>query len=128
MLTVILAITLGLIFTFISVQNTVLVPINLFGLRASIPLYLALTAAMLVGAFIMSVFGFFEQVASYSSNRSLEGKLNKVVKQNETLQQENIQLKESLSETKEDLREEKVQQVQDSGQSLIQRIKHSLSI
>lgn len=127
MISIILAIILGLIFTAVAFQNPGNTIVNFFGNAYSIPTYLFAAISFLVGVFVAMFFNLFDAIGTSLGIHKVESANNRLQHQVEQLHAENVDLRARLGETQANLREEKVEHTKSNVKNLFGRIRHNLS-
>jgi uncharacterized integral membrane protein len=134
MLSIVLAIILGVGFTLLALQNPSSVSISVFDVVFSIPLYLFGALSFLFGIFISSLFHLLDSAGTVSEIHEREVQLKNAIKSNESLQSqlqksldENNRLRNELGQTKGALREEKVEHTKQQVKDFFGKIRQSFS-
>jgi uncharacterized integral membrane protein len=134
MLSIVLAIILGIGFTLLALQNTGVVLLNLFGLMLQLPLYMIAGATFLAGILVAMVFHLFDMLSASLMLHQREGALKDVSGKNErlaheveALRLENTQLKERLGETKAEARDARIDEKKAQVKGFFGRVKESFS-
>lgn len=114
MITLLLAVAIGIFFTLVAVDNSQLSTLNVFGIVFSLPLYLVAALSFLIGALVTSLSSIFDWTQTAFDLRKREKNLNSTVRINEALQtdiqklqNENTKLKEELDHLKIEERDRK---------------------
>lgn len=134
MLSIVLAIIFGVIFTLIAVQNPGIVSLNLFNQIITLPTYLFAAFSFLVGIFVTLAFSLVDATSAALNLHQKDTKIKEVAKSNQSLQEhiqrlsnENTNLKQELKETKSQLRGEKIETVKHNAKNFFERIRHGFS-
>jgi cell shape-determining protein MreC len=134
MVSIILAIVLGIGFTFIATQNTGIIPINLAGVTYMFPLYVLAAALFLLGMLVAFLFHLMDKTAEIARLRHKDANLETSVQTNRNLQNqiqklttENAELRERLDRSQTDLQQEKIQSTKAGARNVIDRIRHSFT-
>ena len=134
MILLILTILLGIVFSVFATQNTTAVPIHVADLTYTFPLYIILAAGLVLGLFIGLLYNLLEKVGSYSSLRSKKATIKKLQSQNKKLRKKvaileskKEEIKDDLGEKKQELRQQKVENIKEDTQDFFGKIKESLS-
>lgn len=114
MISIILAVILGIVFAALAIQNPSFVPVNLFGLSFNVPLYLLAAITFILGSLLTMVFYLFDRARQGITIHNMDTKVNEIAEDNHALRNqlqkvslENERLRLALSETKGEVREEK---------------------
>lgn len=134
MLSIILAVILGIIFTFVATQNPAITSVNFFNYTLSLPLYVVGALAFLCGIFLTLLLTLFQSTANFFDLQGKENKIrqfeksnNTLVKENAALRAENQKLQENISKKASDLRAEKVEHTKERVKGFLGRVKHNLT-
>lgn len=128
MVSIVLSIILGLLFTVIAVQNPVSVPVNLFGSTYSIPVYVLGAFAFLLGLFIALIYHVFHQTTAVLDLHTKDVSLREAAEDNQNLRNEiqkltaeNHDLRNQLGHTRTELTEEKVESTGEKVRNFFRR-------
>jgi uncharacterized integral membrane protein len=134
MVSIVLAIILGIGFTIIASQNPSSIEFTVFDAAFTMPLYLFGALSFLLGIFVSAIFHIFDFISAISDTSSYEAQLKSAVKANENLQyqlqkttEENVALHNELGTTKSALREQKVEHTKQNFRNFFGKIRHSLT-
>lgn len=134
MISIILAIVLGVAYTFVAIENSGSIPINFLGSTYSLPLYIFAAISFLVGMLIASLFHAVDKTTSLFDFRAKDADLRSASQTNENLKRElaklateNANLREQLSQVRTDLREEKVETAKGNVRNFFTRIRHGFN-
>src|SRR3989344_1973509 len=131
MLTITLAVFLGILFTLVASQNPPDVNVNIFGYLLTIPIYMVSAASFLAGIMVTSIFNILDLTAANFDLRKREDTIKNVAKNNQNLQKEiqrlddeNIKLRENLDRVQADFREKLLDQRRENIKKIINKIRH----
>jgi len=134
MVSIILAIVLGVAYTFVAIENSGSVPINFLGSTYAIPLYIFAAISFLGGMLIASLFHAVDKTSTLFDFRAKDADLRTAAQTNENLKKElhrlatdNANLRQQLGQTRTDLREEKAETVKGNIRNFFTRIRHGFS-
>jgi len=129
MISLVLAIALGLVFTFAALQNPQMVTIRFFDFATNLPLYIIGAMSFLAGIFITSLFSLFDGTTSALYQR--EGQVHHLSRANESLQHqaqrlanENAELRDQLANTRGRLRGEQWQSTKERIKNFFNPVRH----
>ncbi len=133
MISIVLAIILGLIFTLVAVQNPTVVTVNAFTISVDLPLYVIAALSFLGGVFITLIFSLFETTTTALDIHSRDSKIHNFQKLTDDLQshmsnlrEENTKLKEQLRLKSNEVRQEKVAATKQNIRDWFGRLRHTI--
>ena len=134
MLTLILAVVLGIVFSILASENPSIISLSIFGAVLALPLYIIIALSFLGGIVIVSVISLFDMTTTAFSLQNKESKIREVAKTNQTLQlqlqkisEENARLKQEVIDTRNELKETRLNQKKDSIKNFFGKIRQSFS-
>lgn len=132
MLSIVLAVILGIAFTAVALQNPGVVPVNFFGVSFGLPLYVFAAFSFLAGTFITLLFSLFDRTSFGLELHDKDSRIREATKANQNLQAqmqrlaaENAEIRHNLNEAQALLRREKVETTKAGIKNFVDRVKHS---
>ncbi len=134
MLSIVLAILLGIGFTLLASQNPRDVTFFFFDTALVMPLYIFTAFSFLAGILVSLLFHLFDLVRASSDIHARETQVHEVAKANENLQYqlqkhiaENVKLREELAHERTLLREQKIENTKQNVKNFFGKVRHSFS-
>lgn len=134
MLSIVLAILLGIGFTVVASQNPANISLSVFDTILTMPLYLFGALSFLLGIFLSTLFHLFDFAGTATEINTRDTQLRNVAKTNENLQyqlqkltDENMRLRNELGVERTALREERVENTKQGIRNFFSRIRHSFN-
>lgn len=134
MIILILGVLFGIFFTMFAQQNTGWVSLTLYNATFSLPIYLIIASSLLTGMVIGLLYSIFNQIGAYSNIKNRDAVIKKLKQRNKELalkvaelRNDKVELKDVVKEKKQEIREERIENVNKDTQDLFGRIKRSLS-
>ncbi|SRR5258706_2078593 len=132
MISLILAIVLGIAFTFVAIQNPTSVPIRVFDLFFTLPLYIFGALSFLGGLAVASLFSLFDSAGTAIDLHARDSKINALSKDTQNLQyhiqkltDENQRLQNELQSTRANIRAEKFENAKERIKNFFRPIRHT---
>lgn len=132
MLSLILAIILGIAFTFVAVQNPTIVPVTVFDLAVNLPLYVFGALTFLGGLAIASLFSLFDTAGTVIDLHARDSQINALSKDTQNLQSHiqkltngNQELRDELQKTRANIRTEKFENTKERIKNFFRPVRHN---
>ncbi len=133
MVSVILAVALGILFTFLALENPAMVPVNFLGFFITLPIYIIAAIVFLSGIVVTLFFHIFDSLGSSIDLNSKESELKSALKtnqeltsQNQKLAIENTSLQEKLNNANSKLNKNKMEAAGQKINNFFDKVKHAL--
>ncbi len=132
MLSLILAIVLGIAFTFVAIQNPTIVPVRFFDLALNLPLYIFGALTFLGGLAIAALFSLFDTAGTAFDLHKRDSQINALSKDTQNLQyhiqkltNENQELRSELHQTRSQVRSEQFENTKERIKNFFRPARHT---